>query len=109
MDLECAGGISANPVTQMDIERAFDDDKGRGEYIILSQNPDTFMQAAGEGNGPYVLEYRDGEIPAHFQCTMKLVKAQVRDAFIKYFNGDPTWETSYEWEPLSDKPWWKFW
>lgn len=114
MNLETEGKIHKNNVTRSDIVEAFEDDKGRGEFIILSQSQQVYMQAAGEGYGPYTLEYREGDDESHFQCSQDLEKSQVREAFIKYLEGDESWKTSHEWKTLEQveqeaKPWWKFW
>ena len=47
----CAGGVS--PQT---LEDVFADDARRGEFIIREADQNTFLQASGEGDGPYVLE-----------------------------------------------------
>ncbi|MHC4744705.1 MAG: hypothetical protein ACYS8Z_22550 [Planctomycetota bacterium] len=114
MKLKTAGRIRNNNVTRSDIIQAFEDDKGRGEFIILSQSTQVYIQAAGEDYGPYILEYRDGGAHYHFQCSEELPKPQIQEAFIKYLEGDQSWKTSLEWKPLEmveqeSKPWWKFW
>ncbi|MHC4088323.1 MAG: hypothetical protein ACYSWZ_21155, partial [Planctomycetota bacterium] len=97
-----------------DIIKAFQDDKSRGEFIILSQSKQVYIQAAGEGYGPYSLEYRDGDEYHHFQCSQELPKPQVQAAFIEYLKGGRSWLTDLEWKRLDmsqspEKPWWKFW
>jgi len=109
MELECAQSFSSGHATEEDIQRAFAEDKIRGEYIILSQADQVFMQAAGEDEGPYILEYRDGGGDHHYQCPHDLTKDQVQAAFLKYLAGDTSWQQDHEWQPLEMKPWWKFW
>ncbi len=123
MELECEGTISAANATEADIRNAFADDAGRGEFLILSQAPDVYMQAAGEGDGPYALEYRQGNGDQHFHTTDEPTKAQVQSAFLKYLTNDPTWQQDFHWKKLElnawpkfpsfenapKKPWWKFW
>jgi hypothetical protein len=109
MKLECAQSISSNHVTEAEIRNAFADDSGRGEYIILSEADQVFIQAAGELDGPYALEYREGDANHHFACVYDVKKEKVEAAFMKYLRRDPTWKTDFEWKRLEIKPWWKFW
>ena len=119
MKLETGARISSRDVTEEELVNAFEDDVGRGELIILSQAEEVFIQAAGEGDEPYLLEYREGDEDYHFQCARKVPKASVQSAFIKYLRGDESWKTDFEWKPLQEvppekgssenKPWWKFW
>ena len=109
MDLECEQSISSTDVTAADIQNAFADDAGRGGYIILSQSEQVYIQAIGEGDGPYTLEYRQGSGERHYQCPQDLTKEQVETAFLKYLTGDIAWQNDHEWQRLEIKPWWKFW
>ncbi len=109
MKLECAETISASNATETDIRKAFADDQGRGEFIILSEAEEVYIQASGESNGPYTLEYREGDARRHFQCTRDLQKGEVEAAFLKYLQRDATWESAFLWTKLEAKPWWKFW
>lgn len=109
MNLECAKSIASSNATEADILNAFADDAGRGEYIILSQSEQVYMQACGEGDGPYTLEYRQGSQDRHYQCPLDLTKSQVKTAFLKYLDGDTSWQHDHEWQQLEMKPWWKFW
>jgi hypothetical protein len=68
MKLECAATLSPPNATEADIRNAFTDDQGRGEFIILSESDDVFIQASGEDEGPYTLECREGDADRHFQC-----------------------------------------
>ena len=109
MKLECAESISSPNATEADIRNAFADDDGRGEYIILSESDQVFIQASGEGDGPYMLEYREGGSDRHFQCARSVKKSEVESAFLKYSKRDGTWKTDFEWKKIEAKPWWKFW
>jgi hypothetical protein len=114
MELKTAAGVKTREVIKADIIEAFQDDECRGEFVILSRADQVYIQAAGEGFGPYTLEYRDGDADRHFQCTRELSKAEVQSAFLDYFNGGQSWQTDFDWTPLQfeqreNKPWWKFW
>src|SRR4030095_6811795 len=66
MKLETADSYVFDQVTEEQLRDTFDDDKGRGEFVILSEKPEVYIQASGEGDGPYALEYRDGDADHHF-------------------------------------------
>jgi len=109
MKLETAERIGSKNVTPDELEKAFHDDQGRGEYIILSQSAHIYIQASGELDGPYIVEYREGDAEHHFQCTQEIAKQQVQDLFMKYLMDDSTWKTDVSWKLLENKPWWKIW
>ena len=109
MKLETAQSIGHDNVSEAELIRAFEDDRGRGEFIILSQRDQVFLQAAGEQEGPYHLEYRDGDDAHHFRCRRDLSKSEVQSAFLKYLREDGSWRSDFEWERLEKKPWWKLW
>jgi|LSQX01.2.fsa_nt_gb hypothetical protein len=109
MKLECAQNFSSAYATESDIRNAFADDRRRGEFIILSDADQVFIQAAGEYDGPYILEYREHGADSQFQCTHDLTKAEVETAFLKYLRHDASWKTDFSWKKLESKPWWKFW
>lgn len=109
MELETAQGLAHERVTEAELLQAFADDARRGEFIILSQSEQVYIQASGEGEGPYLMEYRDGSAERHYQCRQDLSKADVQAAFVSCFRGDGAWKVDWQWEPLAGKPWWKFW
>jgi hypothetical protein len=66
--------------------------------MILSADDATFLQAGGEGDGPYTLEYRRaGE---QFQAVIPLTKHQVERAFLDYLRGGSGWRTERQWRQL---------
>jgi hypothetical protein len=109
MKLECAGSIGSADVSSEDIIQAFADDKGRGEFIILAQSDQVYIQAYGEGDDPFLVEYRDGDANHHFHSVDNQAKVMVQSLFLKYLDQDASWKTDIEWEQEEQKPWWKFW
>lgn len=81
MNLETGGSLSVSDVNGQDLQEVFADDKGRGDFVILSHAPETYIQSAGEGDGPYTLEYRDGGEHHHFSAVGEFHKDDVLRAF----------------------------
>jgi len=103
VDLETGGSISKQGVERADIEAAFADDEARGEFIILQTDDGRylrFIQAAGQSDGPYVLEYCDESSGTHRQVAGELTKEEVQTAFLDYFGGDPAWCDRFQWKDL---------
>jgi hypothetical protein len=92
-------------VTAEQLREAFKDNARRGERIILSQQLQVYMQAAGEAEGPYTLEYRDGDDQHHLQAGKDFRKEDVLRAFLWYLAGDPRWRTDFHWRRR--EPWWR--
>jgi hypothetical protein len=110
MELETASGLASQSVTEAELIHAFQEDAGRGDFIILSQSDQVYIQASGEGDGPYAMEYREGDADHHFQGTQDLSKTGVQSAFLTYLRRDPSWKTEYQWGQFTEnKPWWRFW
>lgn len=101
--LECAGSLSASDAMEVDIRRAFEDDAARGEYAILFAPDGSFMQI-GEGEGPFVVEHRDGATEEHIQTTTALSKAEARKAFLQFLQGSDSWRKGRTWKPLEEAP-----
>jgi len=109
--LETAGSIRFKSVTEEQLRTAFHEDAPCGEFLILRQQPQVFMQAGGEDDGPYCLEYRDGDDEHHFRAAGEYHRDEVQKAFLWYLAGDPRWRTEFTWQKLNieRKPWWKIW
>lgn len=109
MDLECAQRLAFKNVSETQLRQAFADDAGRGEYIILSRSESVYIQAHGEGGGPYSVEYRDGDASRHFTAEGEFNREQVEALFLAYLRGEERWKTQVVWIPPAPRPWWKFW
>src|SRR5262245_64535199 len=111
MKLETATSLKFSQVSEQQLRDAFADDKGLGEFVILSQEPEVYIQAGGKGEGPYVLEYRDGDADHHFSAGDTFGKEDVLRAFLWYLADDRRWRSEFSWQKLEQmqKPWWRFW
>jgi hypothetical protein len=87
--------------TEQTIEEVFADDTLRGEFVILEPDADQapFLQAGGEGDGPYTVEYK--EAGKQYQCVRQLTKQEVKEAFLDYFRGGSVWRTRNEWKEMA--------
>jgi hypothetical protein len=85
--------------TDQDVEAVFADDELRGEYVVLTAEGGSYIQAAGEGEGPYQLEYRDAEVRKQFQAAQPPEKTDVRGAFLDFLRGGSTWRER-EWKEI---------
>jgi len=109
MKLETAQTIASDDVTASELRDAIRDDAGRGEFIILRQSPEVYIQAWGERDGPFALEYRDGSADQHFHVDQDLSRDDVERAFGWYLAKHECWRTEFHWVKPEAKPWWKFW
>lgn len=113
MELECAGELGRCGATEDNIKHAFLDDRGRGEFMILSRSDQEYLQAYGDGDGPFHLEYREAEEARHFRAQDEITKEEAKTTFLLYFRNDPQWKSRHPWEPLQiqtkNAPCWKFW
>jgi hypothetical protein len=100
MVLDAEKGQPIQNATESDIARFFDDDQARGSFVILTHSKQYYVQAAGEGNGPYTLECRAGDDEHHFRCTQSLSKQAVQSAFLKYLRHDPAFTSDFSWEKV---------
>jgi len=99
MDLESGGSIKRNGAQEADISAAFADDRGRGDFIILSASDSEFIQAAEEGDGIFAVEYRDAS-GQQFQASIAMVKPVVEAAFKDYLRKGTAWRKGHQWRLL---------
>jgi hypothetical protein len=84
--------------TAQTLEEVFADDALRGEFITLAADDGTFLQAGGEGHGPYRLEYK--EAGKQFQAAVPLTRQEVKEAFLDYLRGGSDWRAGRDWKEL---------
>ena len=100
MKLETGGSLHFDPVTETQLIDVFRDDLRRGEFVILSQREENFIQASGEGDGPYALEFREGDDWHHFTAGEHWRKDEVLRGFLSYLAGDGQWRTEFPWKQM---------
>jgi hypothetical protein len=82
------------------LQTLFENAEFPDQFMILSQASQTYMQAAGEDDGPYCPEYRDGDEDHHFTAGCDLCRRDLKRAFLSYLTGDPRWRPEFRWEPM---------
>ncbi|MHC4745079.1 MAG: hypothetical protein ACYS8Z_24445 [Planctomycetota bacterium] len=104
MELDiCGDKIIKNPSDE-DIRNAFAklDTKTSAAFIILSRTTMTYIQAAGDRNVGFDLEYQEAAIEEHFKAKDKIMTIDdVVDAFIAYRNGDKNWRNKFDFERIT--------
>jgi len=104
MRLETENSDFREEATDDDLVRIFDDDDARGDFVILTADDGSFLQAAGKGWSPYTLEFfREKDAPRYQQATTPLNKDQVRSAFADFLHNGSAWRTSLEWREVANK------
>jgi len=99
--LECANADPIQGATESDIISLFADDNTRGDFIVLSRSAQYYIQAAGDGNGPYILECRSGDAEHHFRSVESLSKQVVQNIFLKYLRKDEAFASACKWEKVN--------
>ena len=96
---EGSADLSLSGVTEPQLDEAIAAlRRGDIEYLIL-EHEGSFLQAAGEGDGPYALQVDPGdgvllEVPGGVDA------ATARTALLAWRRHDPAWRTAHRWAPL---------
>ena len=73
--------------------------RGDIEYVILEAG-DEFLQAAGEGDGPYALQFNPAGGDGLLEVPGGVDGAALRTALLAYHRGDPAWRGALRWSAL---------
>jgi hypothetical protein len=73
--------------------------QGRIEFVGLGEG-DQFVQAAGQGEGPYLLQYQPPGGGAMVHVPAGADRATVVRVFHQVLAGDPAWHQGLTWQPL---------
>ena len=77
-----------------------------GAVILVNDQlgDEFFLQAAGNPQLGYALEYREGSEEQHFQATEADISVErLVEAFQKYASGDSSWKSDFQWEQMEFK------
>jgi hypothetical protein len=73
--------------------------RGELEYVIL-EHGDEFVQAAGEGEGPYALQFNPASGDGLLEVPGGVGDAAMRAALRAYLRGDPAWRRPFQWSAV---------
>jgi hypothetical protein len=68
-------------------------------YIIIGETEMTYMQAAGDKEKRFIIEYQEGTLAKHFRTKGRLSMDQALEIFSSYCRGGTEWKTAATWEP----------
>lgn len=71
---------------------------GPDSFAILARDEMTYLQTAGGGSEPFVLEYQAGSLEEHYAAEELLSLAAVTQAFQLYAAGDESWHGLVTWK-----------
>ncbi|QDU35626.1 hypothetical protein KS4_37090 [Poriferisphaera corsica] len=92
MILECEDQVVSEQAIEAEVIEALAGmNEKKCDYVILSKNEESFMQAAGT-----TIEYREGEQQYH--CEESIV--DIQRAFIFYLNEDDAYLKMFDWQPI---------
>jgi hypothetical protein len=93
-------GVAIEPVTEAQLGEAVTAmASGELEYVIL-EDGEAFLQAAGEGAGPYALQFSPASGDGMEEARGGATEAAMRAALQAYRRGDPSWRRPFEWSAM---------
>lgn len=74
-------------------------ERGDVEYVILDNGAE-FIQAAGDGDGPYALQFSPASGDAMEQAHGGVDASTVRAVLLAYLRGDAAWRSACAWSAM---------
>ena len=102
MKLYCEGELELDPVTESNLTDAFARDEARGDFVGIEREDGGFLQAAGERDGPYHVEYRDPTAGVLYEGSRSVFKVELLEMFLSYLRDDGSWQARVSWTPNSN-------
>lgn len=100
MEIETSQGRQGEATPER-ISEILRDPTRRGDFIILSQGEQVYLQACA-GAEPCHVEYRDGGSERHFYAKHEFTIPELEALMLRYLAMSPDWDQGYEWAPLSE-------
>jgi hypothetical protein len=93
-------GIAVDAVTEAQLVEALDAlARGDIEYVIL-EDGDAFLQAAGDGDGPYALQFNPASGDGMLEVPGGAARSTMRAALLAYRRRDASWRGPSRWSAL---------
>lgn len=72
-----------------------------GQFVVLSEDDDTYVQATRDGPSVWTLEKRLGSSADHYEADPAPGDLQtILDAFSAYLDGDDRWDREVDWSQV---------
>jgi hypothetical protein len=98
--IDDGSGIAIPAVTEAQLAEAIAAmTRGDIEYVIL-ESGDAFLQAAGEGQGPYALQFSPASGAAMIEVPGGVDANTMRAVLLGYYAGDPGWRGACRWAAM---------
>ena len=96
--LECADkSFRVDDAGEGDVRDVFAHPEARGEHVILLREDGSFLHAAGEGDGPFLLIFHEEPVRRSHQAAEPVEREEAEQAFIDYLHGRSAWWDDREW------------
>jgi hypothetical protein len=93
-------GVTVDGVAEAELATALSAlSRGEIEYVIL-EDGEAFVQAAGEGVGPYALQFNPAGGDGLREVPGGVSEAAMRDALLAYRRGEAGWRRPFAWAAL---------
>ena len=97
---DSTGGSTVTSVTPVELDQALEAlQQGHIEYVIL-QHGEAFLQAAGEGVGPYQVEFRSGSDRPMQEIRGGVDVDRLGSIMRAYIEGGDLWRPGPEWSAM---------
>lgn len=97
------GGHAIDGATQDQLRGALDAmARGHLEFVTLEADDGRFVQAAGQGGGPYELQRCDGDPDGMVRAAGSPDSTCVATVMSAWLAGAPDWDAAVEWQPLGN-------
>jgi hypothetical protein len=88
---------SAAGASEADVHRAFTADLSQSGWITLTGPDGASLFTMVESGAMYSLQHSDARTEERLWAQGRFTLDEVREAFLQFRRGDPTWRTSREW------------
>jgi len=103
MTLDICGDKKIKNPTESDVRQAVFalDTKKSDAFLILGPTEMTYIQATGDQNVGFKLEYQETDTKHHYRAKRDLAADEIVKALVAYSTGADGWKTMAEWEPVT--------
>ena len=99
MRLEVDGHILSTNPDDAAVRRAL---QTQQEFVILATNEMSYMQAGGDADAGFILEYQEDDVEHHYESGDNNISLQkVTDALLSYLRSDDRWRTDLPWQRIT--------